>query len=140
MPAQVRPLIERCLAKDPDERPTTADLLAELGSEVGVVSADWLPEPLTATMIKYVPTSRTPADPAAGGDRSRSTRQRRRCTERAGGAGTPEPPAEPESVAPEPAPASASASAPETAVTLAGRRAGGRGGSRGRGAARPLPE
>ena len=31
VPAEVRPLVERCLAKDPGQRPTTADLLAAGG-------------------------------------------------------------------------------------------------------------
>jgi serine/threonine protein kinase len=31
VPAEIRPLIERCLAKDPAARPTTDELLAELG-------------------------------------------------------------------------------------------------------------
>ena len=45
LPEQIRPLIERCLAKDPRDRPTPADLLAELGA--GQLAADWLPGPLT---------------------------------------------------------------------------------------------
>jgi serine/threonine protein kinase len=32
LPAQIRSLIERCLAKDPQQRPTTGQLLAELGT------------------------------------------------------------------------------------------------------------
>jgi hypothetical protein len=40
VPTELRPLIERCLAKDPAERPGTEDLLAELGS--AEPAADWL--------------------------------------------------------------------------------------------------
>lgn len=32
MPPEIRPLIDRCLAKDPGQRPATGDLLAELGA------------------------------------------------------------------------------------------------------------
>ena len=42
LPAEVRPLIERCLAKDPAQRPAAAQLLAE-------AEAGWLPEPVTRT-------------------------------------------------------------------------------------------
>ncbi|HEX2745677.1 MAG TPA: serine/threonine-protein kinase, partial [Streptosporangiaceae bacterium] len=42
VPAGVRPLIERCLAKDPRQRPTAAGLLAEVGTLQP--AADWLPE------------------------------------------------------------------------------------------------
>src|SRR5204862_3971786 len=41
MPAEVRPLAERCLAKDPALRPTAAELLAAAASP----AAGWLPEP-----------------------------------------------------------------------------------------------
>jgi eukaryotic-like serine/threonine-protein kinase len=47
VPAGIRPLIERCLAKEPAARPTAADLLA--GAALGVPGQDWLPEPLTPT-------------------------------------------------------------------------------------------
>jgi serine/threonine protein kinase len=54
VPAQIRPVIERCLAKDPRQRPTAADLLAELGA--GQLAADWLPPPLTEVIGRYSPS------------------------------------------------------------------------------------
>jgi eukaryotic-like serine/threonine-protein kinase len=42
VPAEVRPLVERCLAKDPSQRPTAYSLLTEIGAIVP--AADWLPE------------------------------------------------------------------------------------------------
>ena len=41
IPAQLRPLIERCLAKHPGRRPTTADVLAEVGDPD--LGDGWLP-------------------------------------------------------------------------------------------------
>ena len=43
LPAWIRPLVERCLAKDPGLRPTASQLVAELGS--ANPGADWLPLP-----------------------------------------------------------------------------------------------
>ena len=43
VPAEVRSLAERCLAKDPALRPTAADLLAA----AAYPAAGWLPEPVT---------------------------------------------------------------------------------------------
>jgi eukaryotic-like serine/threonine-protein kinase len=43
VPAEVRPLVERCLAKDPAGRPTARDLLSGAAHPV----AGWLPEPVT---------------------------------------------------------------------------------------------
>jgi eukaryotic-like serine/threonine-protein kinase len=54
LPAQIRPLIERCLAKDPGQRPTPGDLLAELGE--GQLAADWLPPPITEVVGQYRPS------------------------------------------------------------------------------------
>ena len=69
VPARVRPIVERCLAKDPASRPTTAQLMDEVGASVGVVAPDWLPEQFTMTLARYVPTSRTPATPARPAER-----------------------------------------------------------------------
>jgi eukaryotic-like serine/threonine-protein kinase len=64
LPGQIRPLIERCLAKDPRERPTPAALLAELGA--GQLAEDWLPGPLTQAIGQYVPPGLTGPAGSAG--------------------------------------------------------------------------
>jgi len=46
VPGEIRPLVERCLAKDPGERPSAGELLTEIGAmqpETG-----WLPGPVTS--------------------------------------------------------------------------------------------
>jgi len=68
VPEQVRPLIERCLAKDAADRPTPGELLAQLdalGAGIGVVTPQWLPEPYTQALGRYVPTAVTPTPSAA---------------------------------------------------------------------------
>jgi len=51
LPGQLRPLAERCLAKDPRMRPTPGGILTELGTvESGT---NWLPQPVAETLIGY---------------------------------------------------------------------------------------
>jgi eukaryotic-like serine/threonine-protein kinase len=45
VPGQIRDMVEQCLAKDAEQRPTPADLLAELGG--ADLTPDWLPAPIT---------------------------------------------------------------------------------------------
>ena len=68
VPGQVRPLIEQCLAKDPADRPTPDQLLAQLdalGAGIGVVTPQWLPEQFTQAVSRYVPTAVTPTASSA---------------------------------------------------------------------------
>jgi eukaryotic-like serine/threonine-protein kinase len=53
LPASIRPLVQRCLAKDPAARPATGDVLAELGSPG--LAGGWLPGPLAGTLSGYEP-------------------------------------------------------------------------------------
>lgn len=57
VPADLRPIIESCLAKEPESRPSTADLLAELGT--AEPAHDWLVR--HASFIRAAPFSRTAA-------------------------------------------------------------------------------
>jgi len=53
VPPEVRPLVQRCLAKDPSERPTPASLLAELGALQA--ATDWLPESIMRMFPRDIP-------------------------------------------------------------------------------------
>jgi serine/threonine protein kinase len=57
LPPQLRPLVQRCLAKKPADRPTTDGLLAELGE--AQLAADWLPPSLAGTLSRYEPPTVT---------------------------------------------------------------------------------
>jgi hypothetical protein len=60
VPDQIRPLVERCLAKDPAARPTPAAMLAELGGGTEL-AVNWLPEPIAAVLGRYAPAVEAPA-------------------------------------------------------------------------------
>jgi eukaryotic-like serine/threonine-protein kinase len=81
VPTAVRPLIERCLDKDPARRPAARDLLAQTGA--AAPGAGWLPDAVTQTFLQQADHPRT--EPVAklalaGGQASagRQRRQRRR--------------------------------------------------------------
>src|SRR5215831_13999255 len=78
LPRPIRPLVERCLAKDPGQRPATTDLLAALGS--AEPAEDWLPAPLTEVLSRYVPP---PAGSTSGPPTRTSAQPRRTPTEAA---------------------------------------------------------
>jgi eukaryotic-like serine/threonine-protein kinase len=63
VPAEMRPLVERCLAADPRERPTASVQLAETG--VVQPTGGWLPDPVTRSFARYPASAATqvPADP-----------------------------------------------------------------------------
>ncbi|PCG81165.1 serine/threonine protein kinase [Streptomyces sp. WZ.A104] len=73
VPQELRPLLERCLAKDPKARPGPADIVTEWAQDTpqGEVAA-WLPEQVTqlvaeraAAMLALPDVERTTVDPAA---------------------------------------------------------------------------
>jgi serine/threonine protein kinase len=64
VPARLSPLIEQCLAKDPADRPTPAEILDALSDDVGVLTGEWLPPTIAESMSRYSPTVQTPLPPA----------------------------------------------------------------------------
>jgi serine/threonine protein kinase len=65
LPAELRPLVERCLAKDPKQRPTTKQILAEL--DTAPPAAGWLPAAITQAFPSLPPSEPDPAEPTAVG-------------------------------------------------------------------------
>ncbi len=63
VPAEVRPLIERCLAKDPGQRPTADGLLAEVGALQP--TTNWLPESIIRAFARDAGPAPAPAAAAA---------------------------------------------------------------------------
>ena len=63
LPAGLRPLVEWCLAKDPDQRPTTKQFLAELN--IAPPEAGWLPGPIIQALPLHLPSVPCPTEPTA---------------------------------------------------------------------------
>ena len=55
VPWQVRPIAERCLAKDPAQRPTPAELLTEFGD--ADLAAAWLPTSVLKGLAQHAPAT-----------------------------------------------------------------------------------
>jgi hypothetical protein len=70
VPEEVRPLAERCLAKDPGERPAAGDLLAEAGGSR--LAAGWRPVSLATVLGRYA-APRPEAEAAVAGPSSSGT-------------------------------------------------------------------
>jgi serine/threonine protein kinase len=66
LPAELRPLVERCLAKDPQQRPSTDQLLAELNT--ASPAAGWLPAPITQALPPDRPSEPGPVAPTVVDD------------------------------------------------------------------------
>jgi hypothetical protein len=60
LPRRLRPLVERCLAKDPEQRPSPAELQAELGA--ARPAAGWLPAPVAGTVSRFAAPEAALAD------------------------------------------------------------------------------
>ena len=63
LPTELRPLVERCLAKDPHQRPSTEQILTELNT--APPAPGWLPEPITQAFPSHPPTEPGPVIPTA---------------------------------------------------------------------------
>jgi serine/threonine protein kinase len=83
LPAELRPLVGRCLAKDPGDRPAAADVLAGVGAVQP--APGWLPEPVscgpggdppghppTATSHRPPPPAALPPEPSPPAGRKRT--------------------------------------------------------------------
>lgn len=62
VPAEIRPLVESCLAKDPAHRPSPAALLAALSGTAGLLAEGW-PGDRAETTGQHAPAAHAPAAP-----------------------------------------------------------------------------
>jgi hypothetical protein len=83
VPAEVRPLIERCLDKDPARRPTARDLLAGMGATAP--AAGWLPDAVTRTSLQQPAGPRTATVAKLASARAQVSAQPQRRQRRQGG-------------------------------------------------------
>ena len=60
-PDRLRPLIERCLAKNPADRPAPADMFELLSDTVGAVTGEWPPKSVADTIRRYSPAAESSA-------------------------------------------------------------------------------
>jgi serine/threonine protein kinase len=73
VPDRVRPLIWHCLAKEPAERPTPAEVLALLSDDVGVLTGEWLPPAIAESMNSYGSKPQPPLPPESPASGPRGT-------------------------------------------------------------------
>lgn len=104
VPPGLRPLVARCLAKDPADRPAIGDVLSEMTDGAGAAkttllftSASWLPDTIAGTVREYAQTVADAAGAGAGGRDDPRSQQSDAVTRTAPGGRTPSPPPVPPS-------------------------------------------
>ena len=90
LPGPVRPLVERCLAKDPGQRPTAAQFLAELTAAHPSTADlnDWLPGPILSAAASPPAVTGHAPEPAAETTEQSWPALRRTLVQPPGAAGT----------------------------------------------------
>ncbi|MFE2107612.1 serine/threonine-protein kinase [Kitasatospora sp. NPDC059463] len=72
VPEALRDLLRRCLAKRPEDRPTTAEVIATAAGHPAVggqprFGEDWLPQPLTSQITRHAELPQVPAEASGPG-------------------------------------------------------------------------